>query len=182
MYNENQTMEIAGKLAGNYGRNLDFEDQEDVKQEIAIAIWQAGLKADESRNVEAFQFTSGKGIARNRVRKIQKYYNRFHTMLNEDLSDDDENETEYVDLLSAPESGFLKDTLESERTIALADAIESLPSEWKSVFRKVEIEGMTLEAFGKEQGYSKERARQVLKDAKERLANILRIWESALFA
>jgi len=47
---------------------------------------------------------------------------------------------------------------------------------------RILIEGATLETAGSEAGFSKERARQVLNDAKEKLAFALKDWESTIYA
>lgn len=176
MYTTEETMEIAGKLVGNYGRYLNHEDREDLKQEITFAMWKAGQDADENQNVRAYQFTTGKGIALNISKRIAKHNKRFKTTLNVDVSQDEED-LEEVDLIPAPDTDCDAAILESERTSAIENAIASLPTVQASAINRILREGATLEVFGRENGFTKEWARQILNDAKAILALRLRAWE-----
>ena len=176
MYTTEETVEIAGKLAGNYGRYLTHEDQEDIKQEVALEMWQVGQGADENRNARAYQFTTGKGLALNLTKRVAKHHKRFKTTLNVDISQDEED-LEEIDLLPAPDTECDTGVLESERSDAIASAVASLPTVQANAVKRVLQEGATLEIFGRENGFTKERARQILDAAKATLALRLKTWE-----
>jgi len=178
MYTTEQTMQIAGKLAGNYGRYLTEADREDMAQEIALAMTLAGEKADQRKNVEAYQFTTGKGIALNTVNRIVEHNNR-HETLNISVGES-EDLAQRIDQIEATDKGYVQATVETELANAIANAIESLPVVQASAVKRIMQEGATLETFGKEQGFSKEYARQVLTGAKSTLAMRLADWESTL--
>jgi len=182
MYTIQETMQIAGKLAGSYGRYLDYETQEDIKQDVALAMIEAGKKADQEGNVRAYQFTTGKGIVQNLVSKAIKYNHRFLLTLNVDANPNNpESDTEMVDLIEGKDTGYVQGTIETERASAIESAIASLPTVQATLVRRTLQEGATLETAGQEQGFSKERARQVLSDAKETLAFRLKDWEATVY-
>lgn len=182
MYNEKDLYGIAGKYVNNFGRDYPEADQEDMKQEAVIAMWQAQQKADANRNPGAYVCLTGRGTVQNTVAKVITQAERFKTTLNVNNSESEEDTTQAVDLIEGREKTFVENTLASEMSVDLFNAIEALPESQRKAFQRLEIDGLTLEAYGQEAGFSKERARQVLNDAKQSLAQALRRWESEVYA
>lgn len=178
MYNENDLYGIAGKFVNECGRYFSEADQEDMKQEAVIAMWQAQRKADESRNPDAYVCRTGKGTALNAARQIREQSSRFLQTLNVNLSEDDADDTEAADMIPGREKDYIESTLGKD----LRNAIDALPKSHRKAARRILIDGLTLEAYGQEAGFTRERARQVLNDAKESLRENLRDWESAVYA
>jgi RNA polymerase sigma factor (sigma-70 family) len=181
MYNEKDIYGIAGKYVSQFGRFFSKEDQEDMKQEIAIAMWKASHKAKEGENPEAYLCKTGKGTALNTVRRMARYHDRQKTTLNVRPFDSEEDSSEVVDFIAGEDSGYVQTTIETERASAIESAIASLPTVQATIVRRTLQEGATLETAGKEQGFSKQRAKQVLNDAKETLALRLQEWEATVY-
>lgn len=175
MYSMEQMSEIAGKLVGNYGRYLSAADQEDVAQEAILAMWQASQNADEDRNPNAYIFTTGKGTILNTIKRIQQHEAR-HESLSATVEGEEDESTTWADLTAGPDKEGSEILSERERTWAIESAITDLPTVQSAIARRILQEGATLEVAGREQGFSKERARQVLEDAKTALAHALREW------
>jgi RNA polymerase sigma factor (sigma-70 family) len=178
MYTEKDLYGIAGKFVHECGRYFSEEDQEDMKQEAVIAMWLAQGKADENRNPDAYVCRTGKGTALNTAAGIRKQSSRFLQTLNANLSEDDADDTEAVDMLPGREKGFVGNTLGTD----IRNAIEALPESRRDAATRILIDGLTLEAYGQEAGFSKERARQILADATATLRKSLRDWESTVYA
>ena len=181
-YTTEEKMQIAGKLAGNYARYLPEADREDVKQDMLVAMLEAESKADQSRNVKAYTFTTGKGTALNVVNRMCRDYKRSESLNLTAYESDEGDAVEHIDLLEATDKGYVEGSLESERVTDISSAIASLPEVQATMVRRILIEGATLETAGSEAGFSKERARQVLEDAKMAMAFRLKDWEASVYA
>ena len=176
-YEMDQVMEIAGKMANRC--YLTEADKEDMAQEIAIAIWQAGEKADTEKNVKAYQFTTGKGIALNTFNQIILDQNTCMTILNSPVTDLDGDGVEMVDTIANGLPGYIDSEIASEKTIAIDKAIGHLPENEQEIVRGY-MDGKYLSDIAQKKGYTRERARQVFESAKEKLAFYLKDWQDTI--
>lgn len=179
MYTTEDLQGISGKYVSRFGRGFSRESQEDMQQDIILAMLTASQQADEEKNPEAFICKSGRNAAFATSKWLARNRRRNKAFLNDPIQYPgyEAEEGEKIDLLPAPDTECDTGILESERTSAIASAVASLPTVQANAVKRVLQEGATCEAFGRENGFTKERARQILDAAKATLALRLKTWE-----
>jgi RNA polymerase sigma factor (sigma-70 family) len=178
-YDVDQIVDVARMLADRSGL-IDANDREDCQQEVAIAMWLAGEKADAEQNVKAYQHTTGRGIALNTFNRVFNHNRRFVTCLNQPVGEVDGDDVEYGETLPNGDQGYVADAIDAERTGAIDAAINSLPGREAEVARAHLLTGETLTSIAEREGFSVQYAHQLLTSAKEKLASMLAEWEITL--
>jgi len=162
-YRELDAEEIMENAVGIAGRIRwdNLHDEEDARQEAALAMWEATLKAKEGLPIRHFQRKSGKCAV------LNLYNENKHRRAHEFLSltkrvPGDDGELEFVDLLPEQVGESYPERLEmAERDTSLASCIDLLPERDQEIIRLRFFQNMTLQKIGARLGLTTERVRQL---------------------
>lgn len=152
-YEVEELEQVASRIAYSVGI-LNHNDREDCMQEIQVAMWQAGIKADPERNVKGYQWQTGKGVALNFRNLLFDHNDRFRTVLNGATSVEDED----CQLYETMDNGFTgpeSRRMNTEMFQSFLDAVDSLPEVTSNVIRGKLLDGKTIETLALELGISK---------------------------
>jgi len=173
-----EQMELNAKRILNRFYLPDMNDRDDMQQEIMIAFWQAGEKADPEGNVAGYQFKTGLGKARNFFkRQIVLHGKREVRTLNNTVGEIDGDDIEQVDTIASDIPEHPDRRLETELSQAVENAIQNLPEQEAQIANGI-LAGMNLSEIGREMNLSRQYVWLVWQGIQNVLANQLSEWEN----
>jgi RNA polymerase sigma factor (sigma-70 family) len=174
-YTEKEMLDIANLFVAR-SHLTDENDREDLRQELLLGMHNAARKADPEQNVKAFQYVTAKGISLDFFNGLMDRNKRFQTTLNA-MAGEGEDRTETVYLHDSGTPTGLDNLLTSDRSQAIASAIDNLTDREKMVVQRHIANGETLTAIAESEGYTLQYASLLWVTAKGKLAKMLAEWE-----
>ena len=163
---EEQILEIAEKETC---RIQNPEDRADAIQEFCLGILEAQSKAIEGKGVRAYSWKTARGRVKTFLKKssVYNYHNRKSIDIHSSVGNADGDAM--IDLIPSnvktPVAAFV--AVDEQKYVR--DKVDDLPREMRKVIKGRFFEGKTLEAIGKSMKLTRERIRQIERDALEHL-------------